>query len=365
MKVLHLNFEKTWRGGESQVMHLVRGLRKLGVDNELCTYPDGELFKTAVKEKFKVFGVKSINELDVISSYLLSKIIREGNYEIVHVHTSHSHSIALFALKMLKKKPKLILSRRVDFEVGTNYFSKLKYNSAIISKYIAISEGVKKVLIHSGIDAAKIEVVYSGINVNDIKNSPVTNNIRADFNLPPTRKIIGNVAALAPHKDHKTLLKAIKILKEKRNDFVLIIFGEGSLQEELEKKVSDLEISDYVIFAGFRKEIISYIKQFDYFVISSKLEGLCTSLIDALSCGIPVVATETGGIPEVIIHEKTGLLAKIEDPADLAEKISALLSSRELCRQLVQNGLAHADNFDFSKTVSKTYDVYKKVLNDV
>ncbi|HDS08688.1 MAG TPA: glycosyltransferase family 1 protein [Firmicutes bacterium] len=366
MRVLHLNFEKTWRGGESQVMHLVRGLRELGVDNELCTYPGSDLFKNAVGNGFKAYELASINELDIISSYLLSKIIRSGKFDIIHVHTSHSHTIGLIALKILKDPPKLIMSRRVDFEVGKNFFSRMKYNSPVISRIIAISEGVKNVLVHSGLEESKIDVVYSGINISEVKSAPVINDIRAEFNIPPGKKIIGNVAALAPHKDHATLLRAVKILKMKFNDFILIIFGEGLLRAGLEELVNNLDISDYVIFAGFRQEIISYMKQFDYFVISSKLEGLCTSLIDALSCGVPVAATETGGIPEVIINDFTGLLAKPEDPEDLSDILFTLINQPELCRKFRENGLVHADKFDFSNTVRTTFEVYKKVLgNDV
>lgn len=363
MKVLHIDFEKTWRGGEAQILYLIKGLREKGVQNEVCAFPDSELFNRSSEEGFRAIPLKSINEGDILSAYSLSRVIRRGGYDIVHFHTAHAHSIGLLALKMVKTRPRVILSRRVDFLVGQNILSRWKYSQKL-DRIIAISGGVKNALINSGVSEETIEVVYSGVNLEKIQNTPVTTDLRNEFNIKHGQSILGNVAALAPHKDHKTLIRAIEILSNRRNDFKLIIFGSGSLEEELKNLVSEKELDSFILFAGFRENIISYMKEFDIFVLSSNLEGLCTSLIDASACGLPIVATETGGIPEIVLHNKTGLLSEPENPEQLADVIDLILSDPGLREEFSGNAVKHAENFDFKHTVNGTLQIYREVIDN-
>ncbi len=361
MRVLHIDFEKTWRGGENQVLNLITGLRDSGVENAVCTYPNSPLAKKASGSGFKIIPIKSVNEWDIFSSYRLSRILSKEKYDVIHFHTAHSHAIGLMALKMVTRKPRVILSRRVDFAVGKNFFSRIKY-SQTVDKIIAISEGVKKVLIKSGLNGDNITIVYSGVDIRSIKATEITNDIRGDFSISTDRFILGNVAALAPHKDHRTLIKAIELVKEIHPEIVLVIFGEGSEEGDLKRLTKSLNLEEYIIFAGFHKDIISYMKQFEIFVLSSNLEGLCTSLIDASACGLPIIATKTGGIPEAVLDNKTGFLAEPEDHKDLAMKLIKLIEDEDIRHEFSKNGLEHSENFDFKNTVKGTLAVYEEVL---
>lgn len=363
MRILHLDFEKSWRGGEAQILNLMLGLDRNEFENEVCAYPESPLLKRSKKAGFKVIPLTSLNEWDIVSSYKLSRIISKGNYDIIHFHTAHSHSIGLMALKMLKKKPKVILSRRVDFLVAQNFFSKLKYSQPV-DRIVAISHGVKKALIASGLDPERISVVYSGVDIKAVKEREIVNDIRNDFDIPSDRFIIGNVAALAPHKDHETLLKAVSIADKYLEDYILIIFGAGELELKLKRLTTDLDLRDKVLFAGFHKKIISYMKQFDLFVLSSNLEGLCTSLIDASACGLPIVGTRTGGIPEIILDYETGLLAEPENPQDLAEKILKMFKDNDLRNKLSSNAYKFSEKFDYKNTVEGMETIYKEVVKE-
>jgi glycosyltransferase involved in cell wall biosynthesis len=117
-----------------------------------------------------------------------------------------------------------------------------------------------------------------------------------------------------------------------------------------------------IIFTGFRKDPLELMSTFNCFVISSRLEGLCTSIMDAQAMGVPVVATNTGGIPDLIEHERTGLLAPPARPSRLAENIIRLLTDfglSERCRSLAKN---QASRYDYRNTVQGTLAAYEQVL---
>ncbi len=140
--------------------------------------------------------------------------------------------------------------------------------------------------------------------------------------------MIGTIAHLTDHKGHTYLLDAIpQVLKEFPHSFFLFV-GDGELKDSLKTKSRILGIRDRVFFTGFREDIPEILSILDLFVLPSHLEGLCTSLMDAMYMGVPIVATTAGGIPEVIENGKTGLLVPPKDPIALAEAIIKLLKDK-------------------------------------
>jgi glycosyltransferase involved in cell wall biosynthesis len=130
-------------------------------------------------------------------------------------------------------------------------------------------------------------------------------------------RVLVNVAALAPHKAQSDLLEALKQLRATYR-FRCFIVGEGELRSELEARARLLHIDDVVTFTGFRDDALEFIRLANVFVMSSRLEGLGTSIMDAQVLGAPVVATRTGGIPELVEDGVTGLLAEPGDRGSLA-----------------------------------------------
>ncbi|MFH1352786.1 MAG: glycosyltransferase [bacterium] len=355
MKVFHIDSEKTFRGGQQQVLYLLEGLRKYGVDNILICPGASPLFQRSYGVKKESAAMRS--EFDIFSAIKIAKLINVEKPDILHCHSAHALSVGVMARFFSKQKPKIIASRRVDFRIK----SRMKYLSA--DKIIAVSKAIKKILVKDGIPEGKIEVVYSGVEQGKFK-SREADCLKKEFNLSEKDFIVGNVAALTHQKDHKTLLKAVSLLVRNNENLKFFIIGEGVLHNGLVKLSKELGISENVIFTGFRNDVANFYSLFGIFVSSSAWEGLGTSLLDAMLSGVPVVATAVGGIPEIIEDGVDGFLVPPLSPLKMSEKISALAKNTALREKFSQNGIRKAMKFSVDKMVSGSLEVYKKLINE-
>jgi len=226
--------------------------------------------------------------------------------------------------------------------------------------YIAISEGVREVLVRGGVAPEMITVVPSGIDMEKFARVRDPAYLRSEFHLAEETRVIVNVAALAPHKAQSVLLDAVAGMRE---DIRCFIVGEGALRESLARQAGELGVTDRVTFTGFRDDALEFIRLADVFVMSSHLEGLGTSIMDAQSLGTAVVATRTGGIPELVADGDTGLLVPPGQPRALAEALTCMLDDGELRDRCVARAKAQSAGYDYHRTVYKTLDVYRRLCH--
>jgi glycosyltransferase involved in cell wall biosynthesis len=361
---IHIDTARTWRGGQNQVMLTVTGLGELGHPAVLVANQRGELAQRAAERskeglRFVPFWPKS--EFDVHAAWQLGRVFATVQPDVIHAHDPHSVALMQLAMKMpgaLAKPPLLVASRRVDFHLQKHAFSRWKNNR--VDAWIAASHVIAGMLEKDGIPPSKIHVVHEGVSISKIDR--VDNvDAHAAFFLPHNAPVVGNVAALVPHKGQKHLVAAAARVIREVPDARFVILGEGELREQLERQIKDLGLERHVILAGFRPDVIGLIKSFDLFVMSSLTEGLGTSILDAMACAKPVVGTRAGGIPEAVRDEDTGLLVPPHDDAALAAAIVRLLKDPALAARLGASGRQRAaEYFSVDRMVSETLHVYEK-----
>jgi glycosyltransferase involved in cell wall biosynthesis len=202
-------------------------------------------------------------------------------------------------------------------------------------------------------------LVYEGVP--EPARAPGGREALASLGVPQHARVIGNVAALTGHKDHATLLEAMALVRARRPDARLVICGEGELRGALEARARSLGIADRVLFAGFRRDLDRLMPAFDVFCLSSHLEGLGTSLLDAMALGLPVVATSAGGIPEAVEDGETGRLVAPRDARALADALTGALADQ---RQLAAWGEAgrrrYLERFTAERMVDETLRVIEE-----
>ncbi len=361
MKILHIDTQRRWRGGEQQLLFLAEGLQKRGHHQVIACQPESALFERGVALQNQIVTIPMRGEWDIVAIWRLRNIIDTEKIQIVHCHCAHAHTLGLIAAKISKVQPKVVVSRRVDFHIHKNPVSWLKYHRGA-DIIIAISHSIKWVLIEDGIEPIKIEVVYSGIDLKKFDGNVINGEyLYQELGLMRGIPIIGIVAALAPHKDHKTFLQAAALVKGKMPDAQFLIVGEGELRGELERMVERLGLKQNVTFAGFRTDIASIFSVLTILVSSSYLEGLGTTLLDAQSFGIPAVATNTGGIPEIIENEINGLLVPPQNPWDLSEAIIRLLVDTKLRGRIITMAKEMVCRFSKDAMIEGTEHIYIKV----
>lgn len=360
MSLFQIDTGKEWRGGQRQSFFLAQELRRQGFPFQFVVQPNSPLHQKALEANIPVYPVKVRSELDFPAIVRLAVAMKRKKCVLAHFHDAHAVAIGLAAASLAKVSLKII-SRRVDFPLKKNYFSRQKYMKNI-DAIIAISDGVKQVLIDGGVDSGVIQVIPSGIDFSPFEQATSKDYLRRELSFEEDDFLVGIVAHLADHKGHRYLVQASKILKENAPKIKVIVVGEGPLRMDLNKQVKELHIEDMVFFLGFREDIPQILASLDVFVLSSYLEGLGSSILDAMASRLPVVATRVGGIPELVVNGKTGLLVPPRNPSALAQAILKLYHDRNLSSHLGQKGyeIVH-QKFSAESMANKIIDLYKKL----
>jgi L-malate glycosyltransferase len=357
---LHIDTARTWRGGQNQVLVTVLGMRATGHRSMLVAHPDGELRRRA-EEGLEFLPLAPITEMDLSAAWRLSRAIKQLRPDIIHAHDPHGVAMAALALSMSTQliKPPLVASRRVDFHLRGSALSRWKYRQ--VDCFICASEAIRQMLLADGVPPQRAVTVHEGIDLGRVASArPAA--LHEEFWLPHGSPIVGNVAALVPHKGQKHLVEAAALVVRQVPDARFVIAGEGELRPALEHQIKHLGLEKHVVLAGFRTDILSLHKAFDIFVMSSVTEGLGTSVLDAMACGRPVVATTAGGIPEVVRDGTTGMLVPPRDPQAMAEAIVKLLRNDGLRAQMGAAGTSLANaRFSAERMVQETLRVYDRV----
>jgi glycosyltransferase involved in cell wall biosynthesis len=350
--------ERSWRGGQEQIRLLMKGLVETGADVTLAAPAAGALFARAAE--LGVARLAWAGRAPWTGLGVLRRAMGHGGFDIVHSHASRAHGAVALARVGLARRPPHVVSRRVDFPVARGAAGRWKYHRGA-DAYIAISRGVREVLIAGGVPPARIFVAPSGIDPDKFTGRRAPQAVRAEFAIPPGTRVVGNIAALAPHKSQADLLRAAARVVAAHADVRFFIVGEGRLRAELEGLARGMGLGERVVFTGFRADALDLLGMFDVFVMSSYLEGLGTSIMDAQAAGVPVVATRTGGIPEIVEDGVSGLLVPPRSPESLAAAIERMLSDPILRESCIRHGRERARGYDYRQTVYKTLDVYRRL----
>lgn len=362
IKVLHLITGVDIGGAELLLLNYLKNTKDERFDYSVA-YLKGNSF---LLKKFQEIGLK-VFPLPLISSniffriYKLYKIIKSEEFDILHNHLIHSIIIGRFLGWICRIR--IILSTEHNlFEWGyydylLKYFYKCTHH--IDDVIIAISEAVKDEIVrHTNINPGKIIVIYNGINL-DIFQKKTDKIDKFEGYFP----VIGCISRLHPAKGQKYLIEAISFLQDKYPRLLLVLVGDGVSKKELVEFSQKLGISSYIRFEGTQNNIVGYLNSFDIFVLPSISEGLSISLIEALAAGKNIIATNVGGIPEVVENMKEGILVSVKNSLAIAESINKILSDDNLALNFRKNAHAKSKStFDLNvmiETIERLYlDLY-------
>jgi glycosyltransferase involved in cell wall biosynthesis len=359
VKVAHLDTGRSWRGGQAQALLLIRGLAARG-HSGLLLAPAGPLLERARGAGIEVEPWAPLGEWDAVALLRAAAALRRFAPEVAHCHSAHAHALGIPAARWAGV-PVVVVSRRVDFAVAGHPFSRLKYRLPV-DRYLCVSRGVMDVMRQAGIPAARLALVPDGV-----EQPPVTAgaaDLRTLLAVAPATPVVGTVAALAPHKDHANLLRAAALLLARRPDVHFAWVGEGECRAALERQRAALGLESRVHLLGFRTDAPGLLAQFSVFALSSYLEGLCTSLLDAQWLGVPIVATAVGGVLDVIEDGATGTLVPARDPESLARALLETLEHPEEARRRAARAHVSVQRFEAGAMVDRTLQEYGRALSE-
>lgn len=368
LRVLHLDTGREWRGGQQQVLYLSSELSARGHLSTILAPKGSPLGERARDIGLSVREISYHGAGDPIAIGLVVQAIQEIRPDILHVHTANAHSLAFLALHIpgvsKDRKPFLIVHRRVDFPPGSDLLTRLRYASEP-SLFIGVSEAVCRVLEQNGVPRERLRVVHSCVDAGRIDAfAPVdARRVREDLSIPADGALIGAVGALVPHKGHKHLIAAMPRILASRPDAYLAIFGEGPLEAELRRDAAERGIQERVLLAGFRPDVPRILHAVDVFAHPSVEEGLGTSILDGMAARLPIVASRTGGITEIVRHGATGWLVPPASPTELAGAIVSLLEDPRRRKEFGEAGrLLVESEFSVGALGDRVLEVYRDAL---
>ena len=325
MRILELNFEKHWRGGERQTIYGIQGLVNAGQEAYLLCRKGSPL-----AEKARQVGINLV-ECESIWQVIRFLLTGAKNFDLLHCQTSNMLTYCI-ATKWLHKKP-VVLSRRVSY-IPEGFFTLFKYKRT--NRIIAISNTVKNILFGKGIRNVG---VISDIAVPITLDKNRALNFLTSYNCND-KKIIATMAAFEAEKDPMTMVEAIKKLFDVRKDFIFFHFGQGSLLSEIKIKIREYGLENVYHTPGFVDNVQDFFAVMTVFTFSSIEEGLGSSILDAFLYKVPVASTNGGGLQDLVTSDR-GLVSETKDARQLADNIICLLDNESLKQKLLNNAFTY------------------------
>lgn len=350
MRVLQVNTESTWRGGERQTVYTVEGLRDAGVDVAVLCRAKSPLHDRLRALDVPVHPVRSQRHAVMVAG-------SQGRYyDLIHAQSARGQGIAVLG-KPRHRKP-ILYTRRVNFPLH-GLSSRLKY--AATDRTVAISTAIRDTLHASGV--RPVEVIPSAVADRELDTNRARIVIQT-AGVPPGTKVIGTVGDLVPQKGPLLMVEVMRELCRLRDDTVLVQFGHDPMGATVMEKVVEYGLEDRVLLLGFMQDVEDMFALFDaYLVTGNATEGLNSSVFDAFMHGVPVVSTLTGGMIDSVADR--GLTAEDGDAAALAAHLHRLLDDPALAGSMVERARDWARSHVTVPAITSRYlAVYRQMLED-
>ena len=349
MRLLIVNTEKTWRGGERQTLYNAIGFQQQGVQVELLCRKRYPLADRARAEGITVHQVTgNMGTFWWIARY-------GAGYDLIQAQTGKAQTAAV-ATKPLHGRP-VVYTRRVNFVPG-GWFTRLKYQKT--DCVVAISQSVRQVLEKFGL--CNIHVIHDAI-VPRLLNKQRALNIIEPLHVG-SKKIVATIAAVDQDKDPFTMLAAVKKLSLLRSDFVFLHFGDGPLTTQLQQKIDELGLNNRYLLIGFVPDVEDMFSLMDVFCLSSREEGLGSSVLDAFAYQVPVVSTNAGGLSELV--DGRGFLCDVGDFEGIALGIDQMLENPAAFSALADAAYRYVvSQHSLQATTEQYLDLFRLLIDGV
>lgn len=362
MNILHLVFSFERGGAETYIINTIERMKEKGVNFFVVCNHKGTNHDKIEKTCSNVEIIEMKNILDIKAAYRVAKYCKNNNIDIIQAHFLRESFIAVLS-KIFNPKIKVIWTMHLIYDEKRSLLRRMnRFFSKGANAIICVSEAVKHSLIKEGISAKKLVTVLNGVDTDYFK--PVyEGNIRKELGIKKDDLLLTTVSRFQRVKGHDFLIDVLNELKNNYDiKFKALLVGDGEEMERIKRKVKDLDLTDNVIFAGYREDIPSILTISDIYISPSENEAISFSIMEALACEVPVVATEVGGVPEVINKGKCGVMTHYGDKKRFAKAVLDLYNNKQEYHEMKENSrMLIEENFSLKNMISETYNLYKSL----
>jgi len=307
----------------------------------------------------EIINMRSI--FDIKAARKVANYCKDNDIDIIQTHFLRENYIGVIS-KIFNPKVKIVWTAHLIAENNRiiKFFNRVF--SKFVDKIICVSRAVATSFIKEGILPEKIKIIYNGVDTDYFK--PIEgDSIRKELNIGKDTLVLTTISRFNKEKGHYFLIQGLKELTNYITDFKALLVGEGEEQSFIEEKVKEYSLEDHIFFLGYRDDIPEILAATDIYVSPSKKEAISFSIIEALSCNVPVIATEVGGVPEIFEKGNGGILIPFGDKDSFVKAIVELRDNKlhynlikSNCRDIVLK------NFSQFKMLEETYNLYCELI---
>jgi glycosyltransferase involved in cell wall biosynthesis len=358
VRVLLVDLESDWRGGQAQALLLIQGLAARGHAVELVSVRGAALAERARDAHIPVVtaspGLRRLS-----AARLLRGILAERRFDIVQANEAHALTAAWLA--RAHRRAPLVVMRRVAFPLSRSRLALARYRAA--SRVLAVSQAVRGELLRAGLEAGRIAIVPDGVELPPRVSPEARQRARLRWGIAADERVAAYIASFSAEKGHALLLDAFGELRRTLPHCRLLLAGDGPLLAQMQEKARAANLAPAVIFAGFVRELEPIFAACDVFLFPSLNEGLGTSLLSAMAHALPVAAFSQGGIADAVDDNRNGLLVKEVAPRALAAAAACLFADGALAGRLGEQARKTiAERFTVDHMVQNTLGVFESLV---
>lgn len=295
----------------------------------------------------------------------LRRLLRDGDYALVHTHSPLSAAVARLVAPRGVRVVHTEHNMWGRYRRATYWANALTYrrNDAVIAVSQAVAESVPRRFLPSSLRTSGPTVVIHGTDLVDARSTRLSKaDARTALGLPADVPVVGTIGNMTPKKDHLVLIQAFAALRRRLPVARLCLIGSGPLEAQVRQWVRAAGVADATVLAGSRDDAPDLLPAFNVFALSSRFEGLSIALVEALAAGVPSVATRVGGVPEVLRGSDAGVMVEAGDAAALTAALEAVLCDNALQEKMAAAALDRAEDFDVRNAVASIEGIYDSVL---
>ncbi len=359
MNILFVNSTTTWGGGEVWLMDMLAGLEARGHNVHVVCRTGSPLARTAVAERYKTFPIRIGGDLDPLVILRVVGIMRGFHIDVVCTNTDKDLRFGGIAAKLAGVR-RVVASREVDFPIKNTFAYRFAY-TRLASAIVVNSEATRATISRNApwMDGGSIRVIYKGVDLRKF-DAGAGGSIRSEFGIGVRNPIVCFVGRLDEQKGVRYLLEAWPAVHRKHPAARLLVVGDGNLRGYVTDFIEAHGMQESTILAGFRDDVPSLLKECSILALPSLWEGFGYAAAEAMAAGVPVVASNTSSLPELVEDGRSGILVEPANSDALAEAIAKLLRNKTLAKRMGKRGRAIvASRFSIKAMIDSFENVFR------
>ncbi|WP_027456822.1 glycosyltransferase [Dechloromonas agitata] len=332
MRILHTESSKGWGGQENRTLNELITMRDRGHTLAVVSRPGARILDRAKEAGFETFVVDMRGAIDLPAIIRLRSVMKRFKADIVNTHSGRDTQLAGMAARTMINRPAIVRTRHLALPITSKFtYSVLPDHVVTVSKY------VENYLVEAGVPREGITTIPTGVDFSRYDRSTVQGNLREELGLPAETLLVGTVAILRAKKGHADILDAAPEVLKRFPNAHFVFAGDGPQTDNLKARITADGLEGRIHLLGLRRDVTNVLASLDVFVLPTHQEALGTAFIEAGAMGLPAVASNVDGVPEVILNGKTGYLVPAHDGKALIEPISRLLADPVLRQSMGAN----------------------------